>query len=286
MIPVLFCIITIVFTLLYIAPGDPAYIILGAEGISKEGIESIHKEYGLDDPFIVQLGNYIINLCKGDMGVSYLKKQTVISEIMVRFPYTLILAFGSIIVSLIVGITVGIVAAIKQYSALDKVFTMISLFGVSAPSFWVAMLLILLFSIALNLLPPSGSYGPEYWIMPIAITGFGGSAYIMRMTRSSMLEVIRQDYIRTARAKGQTELAYHHKTCAEKCLPARIVNGNWISQSAHLLAGSVLDGNRVFALPGMGKFLIDIRAGSKDYPCVTGTVIWIAFCLCRHKLGC
>ena len=191
---------------------------------------------------------------------------------MVRFPYTLILAFGSIIVSLIVGITVGIVAAIKQYSALDKVFTMISLFGVSAPSFWVAMLLILLFSIALNLLPPSGSYGPEYWIMPIAITGFGGSAYIMRMTRSSMLEVIRQEYMRTARAKGQTEwLTIIRHALKNALLPIVTAIG---FQIAHMLSGSVLI-ETVFAIPGIGKFLVE-SVSSKDIPA------WRALCFLLH----
>ena len=273
MIPVLICVVTIVFTLMYIAPGDPARTMLG-ENATKESIEAMHKQYGLDKPYLAQLGNYFLNLFKGDMGQSYVTQHRVLDEIIIRFPYTLKLAAGATAVALIIGLSAGIISAVKQYSALDKVFTVIALFGVSAPTFWMAMLCILLFSVRLNWLPPSGSYGFEYWIMPIFICGFSACAYIMRMTRSSMLEVIRQDYIRTARAKGQTEwLTITRHAMKNAFLPILTAIGITI---AHLIAGSVLM-ETVFSLPGIGKFLID-SVQTKDYPCVTGTAVWIAFC--------
>lgn len=273
MIPVLFCVITIVFSLMYIAPGDPARTMLG-ENATHEAIEAMHKQYGLDKPYLVQLYNYFKNLLKGDLGQSYVTQHRVVDEIVIRFPYTLKLATGASLVALVIGLSAGIVSAVRQYSALDKIFTMLALFGVSAPTFWMAMLCILLFCVRLNWLPPSGSYGFEYWIMPVFICGCSACAYIMRMTRSSMLEVIRQDYIRTARAKGQTEmLTITRHAMKNAFLPVLTAIGITVS---HLLAGSVLM-ETVFSLPGIGKFLID-SVQTKDYPCVTGTVIWIAFC--------
>jgi len=271
MIPVLFCIIVIVFTLMYIAPGDPALAILG-ETASQDQIAQIHKEYGLDRPYLVQLSDYIIKLCKGDMGESYTTKSRVVDEIMARYPTTIKLTLSAAVFGLILGVTAGVISAVKQYSALDKTFTMFSLFGVSAPSFWVAMLLVLLLSVKLAWLPPTGTYGIEYWIMPVFTLGLQSSAYIMRMTRTSMLEVVRQDYIRTARAKGQTELKTIIKHAMRNAmLPVFTALG---MQICGLLAGTVLV-ETVFAIPGISKYLIDC-VNNKDFPCVQGLVLWIA----------
>jgi peptide/nickel transport system permease protein len=271
MIPVMLGVIVIVFTLLYITPGDPSLSMLG-ENATPEAIEKIHEKFGLDDPYVVRLGNYVLNLLRGDLGDSYRSKRPVMDEIFARYPTTLKLTFGSIVLGVIIGIIVGVISAVRQYSVLDKVGTMFSLFGVSAPSFWIAMVLVLVFSVNLKWLPATGSYGIKYWILPIFTMGLQASAFIMRMTRSTMLEVIRQDYIRTAKAKGQSELVIIMRHAFKNAsLPIITVIGIQISG---LLAGAVLV-ETVFALPGLGKFIVD-SVGYKDYPAVQGGVLWIA----------
>jgi len=271
MIPVMLIIIVIVFTLLYINPGDPSLSMLG-EYATPEAIEKIHEELGLDDPYLVQLGNYFLKLLRGDLGISYRSKRPVTDEIFARYPVTLKLTFGSTVLGIIIGIIIGIISAVRQYSVVDKVGTMISLFGVSAPSFWLAMVLVLFFSVNLRWLPATGSYSIKHWILPIFTMGLQTSAYIMRMTRSSMLEVIRQDYIRTAKAKGQSDLIIIIRHALRNALlPIITVIGIKITG---LLAGSVLV-ETVFALPGLGKFIID-SVGYKDYTAVQGGVLCIA----------
>lgn len=194
-------------------------------------------------------------------------------EILARYPTTVKLTFGSIVLGIIIGTIVGVISAVRQYSVLDKIGTLFSLFGISAPSFWIAMVLVVVFSLKLRWLPATGSYGIKYWILPIFTLGLQASAYIMRMTRSSMLEVIRQDYIRTAKAKGQSELGIVVRHALKNAsLPIITVIGILISG---FLAGSVLV-ETVFSLPGLGKFIVD-SVGYKDYPAVQGGVLWIAF---------
>ncbi len=271
MIPVLLCIIVIVFTLMYFVPGDPALALLG-ESASEDAIIAMHEKYGLDRPFFVQLGDTIWKIFKGDFGVSYITQRSVLSEILTRYPTTLKLVSFSALLGLIIGVVGGIASAVKQYSAWDKTLTMFSLFGVSAPSFWVSMLLVFLFSVKMNLLPPSGTYGFKYWILPVFTLGLQSSAYIMRMTRSSMLEVIRQDYIRTARSKGQTEYkTIVHHALRNSLLPVITAFG---VQFCNLLAGTVMV-ETIFSIPGISKFLID-SVNNKDFPCVIGVVVWIA----------
>jgi peptide/nickel transport system permease protein len=174
-------------------------------------------------------------------------------------------------VGIVIGIAVGVFSAVKQYSFFDRLFTSISLFGVSAPSFWIAMLLTLAFAVKLGWLPATGSHGLRYWVLPIMTMGLQTSASIMRMTRSCMLEVIRQDYIRTARAKGQTEMNVIFKHALRNAgLPILTVAGILICS---FLGGSVLI-ETVFALPGMGKFILE-AVEFQDYPIVFGTVLWI-----------
>ena len=249
MLPILFGITIIVFTLMYITPGDPAYAILG-ENATPDQVQEIHEEYGLDDPYLVRLGRYFV----GD-----------------RYPNTLKLAVLSTLLGMVIGVAAGIVAAVKQYSAFDRIGTLVSLFGVSAPSFWIAMVLVLLFSVKLRILPATGTYGAKYWILPVFTLGLQASASIMRMTRSSMLEVIRQDYIRTSRAKGQSEwLTIMRHALGNAQVPIVTVIGIRI---CGFLAGAVLV-ETVFAIPGLGKYIID-SVNFKDYPVVQGGVLWI-----------
>jgi len=269
-IPTLVGVIVIVFTLLYLTPGDPALAILG-ENATPEQVQAIHEQLGLDDPYLIRLGRYFVNLVRGDMGNSYKTGRPVMEEILARYPNTLKLTVLSVGLGVLIGVPAGVISAVRQYSMLDTLCTIFSLFGVSAPSFWIAMLLVVIFSVNLRLLPATGSYGPEYWILPVFTLGLQASASIMRMTRSSMLEVIRQDYIRTSRAKGQSELLTVMRHAFRNALvPIVTVVGIQVSG---FLAGAVLV-ETVFAIPGLGKFIVD-SVGFRDYPVVQGGVLWI-----------
>lgn len=269
-VPVLLGVVVIIFTLMYVTPGDPALSILG-ENATPEQIAAIHKKLGLNDSYLVQLTRYFFNLLQGDLGTSYRSGRPVLEEILSRYPNTVILAFSSVALGILIGVTVGIISAVKQYSFLDKFFTVFSLLGVSAPSFWIAMVLVVIFSVQLRLLPATGSTEFRHWVLPVFTLGLQASASIMRMTRSSMLEVIRQDYIRTSRAKGQTELLTIMRHAFRNALvPIITVIG---IQICGFLAGAVLV-ETVFAIPGVGKFIVD-SVTFKDYPVVQGAVFWI-----------
>lgn len=269
-IPVLLGVVVIIFTLMYVTPGDPAMAILG-DNATPEQLAALHKSLGLDDPYIIRLGRFFFNLLQGDFGISYRSGRPVLEEILSRYPNTLILAFSSVAFGVVVGVAAGIISAVKQYSFLDKICTVVSLLGVSAPSFWIAMVLVVIFSVELRWLPATGNSSFKYWILPVFTLGLQASASIMRMTRSSMLEVIRQDYIRTSRAKGQTELLTIMRHAFRNALvPIITVIG---IQICGFLAGAVLV-ETVFAIPGVGKFIVD-SVNFKDYAVVQGAVFWI-----------
>ena len=273
MIPVLLGVLFIVFLIIEITPGDPAAIMLG-EGARQEDIENLREKLGLNEPFLIRFVNYVKGVVtRFDLGISYNTKRAVSTEILQRFPKTALLALLSSIISAVLGITLGIISATRQYTIFDNLATALALFGVSIPNFWQGLMSIIIFSIWLGWLPASGSYGPEYWVLPALTLGTATTATIMRMTRSSMLEVIRQDYIRTARAKGLSERVVIVKHALKNALiPIVTVIG---IQFGGLLEGSVLV-ETVFAIPGLGKYMIDaIR--QRDFPVVQGGVLFLAF---------
>lgn len=269
--PVLLGVTVLVFVLISLAPGDPAVVMLGNDA-TPEAIERMHKEFGLDKPYYIQFLNYTKNVfTRLDFGISYRTKQPVINEIVQRLPITIKITFISMIIGTIAGIAAGIISAVKQYSWIDRITTIIALFGISAPSFWLALMLIIIFAVRLQWLPPSGSYGMRYFILPCLTLGLQAASIVMRMTRASMLEVIRQDYIKTARAKGQTEWVIITKHALRNALiPIITAIGN---QTSMLMGGSVLV-ETVFAIPGLGKYIID-SIYARDYPAVQGTIIVI-----------
>lgn len=272
MIPVLLGVTFVIFTMLYFTPGDPAVQILG-EGATPEAIQELRDEMGLNDPFWVQFFNYIKDLVVyRDMGVSYSTNRPVMDEILSRFPTTIALASLSVLIATVIGVLCGIVAAVRQYSIFDHVATVVSLIGASMPNFWQGMMMILLFSVYLGMLPASGFDSPVCWIMPSLTIGTSTAASIMRMTRSSMLEVIRQDYIRTARSKGQNEgiVIFHH---ALKNAIIPVLTSIGIS-FGRMMGGAVLT-ESIFAIPGLGSLIVNaIKA--RDYPVVQGGVLFIA----------
>lgn len=272
MIPVLLGVSLVVFTMVYLAPGDPARMILG-DTAQEEDVQALREEMGLNAPFLSQYGNYLKNvILKGDLGTSYQTGRTVTTEIMARWPTTMLLAVLSVCIASLIGIPAGIISATRQYSLFDNLAMVFALVGVSMPNFWQGLILILIFSVGLGWLPPSGFYGPIYWILPAITIGTSTSAAITRMTRSSMLEVIRQDYIRTARAKGQSELIIILKHALKNALiPIITVIGLQLGRG---LGGAILT-ESIFSIPGLGKLMVD-SIKSRNYPVVQGGVLFIA----------
>ncbi len=272
MLPVLLGVSLVVFSMMYFTPGDPARLILG-ETASETEVRELREEMGLNDPFLLQYGRYLKKaVFEGDLGTSYVTGRPVITEIVARFPTTMLLAVLSVCISVMIGIPTGIISATRQYSIFDNLAMILALVGVSMPNFWQGLVLIIVFSLHLGWLPASGFYGPAYWILPALTIGTSTAATITRMTRSSMLEVIRQDYIRTARAKGQTELVVILKHALKNALiPIITVIGLQLGRG---LGGAILT-ESIFSIPGLGKLMVDsIKA--RNYPVVQGGVLFIA----------
>ena len=271
MIPVIIGVILVIFTIMYITPGDPASLLLG-ERARPEDLAALRLEMGLDDPFFIQFFGYIGRVARLDFGTSYQTKRPVFFELRDRFPTTIVLAAISIAFAIIVGVPLGILCAIKHNSMADSITTVLGLVILSIPNFWLGLMLILFFSVTLGLLPVSGFTTPLHWIMPMLTLGLSAAGVFMRYTRSSMLEVIRQDYIRTARAKGQKESTVIFKHALKNALiPVITLAG--ISFGG-LLGGAILT-ETVFAIPGVGGYMVQsIR--SRDTPIIQGAVLMIA----------
>ncbi len=272
MVPVLLGVILVVFIMNHISPGNPARILAG-ENASEEAVAALTEELGLNDPLYIQFFNYVKGIVtKFDLGTSYQTRRPVIDELMDRFPTTAKLALLSICISAVVGISLGIISAVKQNTIIDHLSTGFALLGVSMPAFWAGMMLILVFAIYLKWLPVSGIDGWKNWIMPAFTSSMVGMATITRMTRSSMLDVICQDYIVTARAKGLSEQVIVVKHALKNALiPIITVLG---IQLGTMLGGAVLT-ESVFSVPGLGKFMVD-SIKNRDYPVVQGGVLLLA----------
>nr|WP_223811997.1 nickel ABC transporter permease [Geobacillus sp. 46C-IIa] len=268
----------LVFTSMYIAPGDPAAIIAGPTA-SQADIDAIRDDLGLNDPFLVQYGRYMNGLLHGDLGYSYQTKQPVWDAIATRFPNTLKLAIASIIVAVIIGVVAGIISAIRQNSWFDVSSTVFALAGISIPNFWLGTVLILIFAVNLQLLPVGGLDAPFYTaeglkqlVLPAITLGTGSAAMIARMSRSSMLEVIRADFIRTARAKGLRErtVIWVH-ALRNAMIPVITVIG---LNFGFLLGGTIIT-EQVFAINGVGRLMVQAIA-ARDFPMVQGSVLLVA----------
>lgn len=271
LIPVMVGVSLVVFTIMYFTPGDPAKLLLG-EKAPVEEVEALREQMGLNKPFAVQYFNFVKNALRGDLGRSLVSKQQVFDELYARFPATLRLAAAAVFIAVAMGIPIGIISATKQYSLFDTMSMIFALVGVSMPNFWQGMMMILVFSLTFRILP-SGGYGTFlHLIMPALTIGTSSAAIITRMTRSSMLEVVRQDYIRTARAKGLSEnIVINRHALKNALIPIVTVIG---LQFGFLLGGAVLT-ESIFSWPGVGRFMVDaIR--QKDYPVVQGGVLLMA----------
>lgn len=263
-----------VFILTTIVPGDPARIMMGQRG-NPETIARIRSEMGLDKPLPVQFMDFMKNAITLNLGNSYRNNMSVIEAISLRIPVTFKLAFFAMLVAVIVGVPLGIISAVKQYSWFDYGAMFFAILGISAPVFWVALLSVVLFCVKLKWIPGTGTGDGEliYFILPSIVLGLRPAALIARLTRSSVLEIIRQEYIRTARAKGLGERIVIMKHALKNALiPVVTIIG---VQVASLLSGVVVT-EQIFSLPGIGKLSIEALT-NRDFPVIRGVVLFMAF---------
>ncbi len=288
------------FSLIHLIPGDPVTVMGGERGFSAEQRAEIETMLGLDKPLVQQYFIYVANVVRGDLGISFVTREPVMQEFLKLFPATIELAFFAAVFSILVGLPLGIIAAVKRGSVFDHTVMTMSLTGYSMPIFWWGLLLILLMSVQLDITPVAGRISSLYWVdqvtgfmiidawlsgergavssafshlvLPSIVLGTIPMAVIARMTRSSMLEVLGEDYIRTARAKGLSPIRVVMKHALRNALiPVITVIG---LQMGTLLSGAILT-ETIFAWPGIGKWLID-AIGRRDYPVVQGGLLMIA----------
>jgi len=277
---VLFIVCTAVFLFVHIAPGGPS--ILMSDELSTEQIVEIRKSLGLDDPIHVQYFRWMSNVMHGNLGISFVSARSVLVVILERVPATAALGLSALLFSVIIALPLGSASAMRQGTALDSMASFFSFFGVSMPVFWFGLMLILLFSVQLGWLPSAGMYsvGKEadlldrflHLIMPTIVLGLSNTAELIRYARSSMLEVLRQDYVRTARGKGLGEAMVIYKHALKN---AMVTNISVIGLSLPRIIGGAAITEFIFAWPGMGRLAITSALG-RDYPLVMGITIVVS----------
>lgn len=261
----------IIFSIMYFVPGNPAQIILGTSA-TPEQIEELEAQLGLNDPFMVQLGNFLLNALKGDFGSSYITRNPVLSEFMERFPRTLTLAALSILVSVIIGLPLGIIAATHQGKWQDYIAIVISMLGLSIPGFWLALMMVREFSVVHDWLPAYGIGTWKHFVMPVISTALISLAQIARHARTDLLDVIRSDYVTTAKAKGVNS----HDVIYKHALPnALIPLVTMIGSSFGAAMGGTVITESVFMMPGVGQYMTKAIT-NLDYPAVRGSVVILA----------
>lgn len=269
MIPVMLGITILIFSIMYICPGDPAQAMLGA-GATQVELEAKRIELGLNDPYIVRLLNYLKQVFfRLDLGTSYMYGTSVLKGLMGRMRYTLIIAFICMVLQVAIGTPLGIMAATHRNGTADRISMFIALLGVSIPAFWLALMLVVVFSVNLAWLPAYGVGSIKYYILPCIANCFAGIATQARQTRSSMLEVIRSDYITTAQAKGlsRRDVLFKH-ALPNALIPIITIVGNGMGM---MLGGTVIIEN-VFSIPGVGSYMTS-AINQRDYPIVMGGVL-------------
>jgi peptide/nickel transport system permease protein len=278
-IPILIGVTLIIFMLLNIVPGDPVALMM-KEHISPEVIERVRAQMHLDDPIYIRYLRFLWDALHGDFGVSYKLNRSVSQLIMNAFPNTLALALAAAVFSWIVGIPAGIISAVKKYSFADYFFMGFSLFGVSMPVFWAGLLMQYIFSLKLGWLPVSGFDGIKYLIMPAVVLGWSSAGTIARLTRSSLLETMGKDYIRTAKAKGLKQILVVFNHALKNSFLAVITV--MAIQVASLLSGAVIT-ESIFGIPGIGRIAVN-AIQTRDMPLLQGSVIFTTFLIILGNL--
>lgn len=274
LIPILLGVSAIIFALKTVTPGDPARQILGNDA-TEEQVEAKREELGLNDPVIVQYVRYIAGVCHGDFGESYRTGEPVLSEILPRLATSAKITLGAVAIGAILGVLLGIISALKKYTWVDSLVLVISMFFQSVPEFVVALVLIMIFAVNLHVLPATGITSWTGYILPMCCIGLSSVASYTRITRSSMLEVLGEDYIRTARAKGQTEgnITFHH-ALRNAMIPVAQSIGTSLGNSI----GGAMVLETVFSVPGVGKYITD-SITQRNYPSVLGGALIVAMVL-------
>jgi peptide/nickel transport system permease protein len=285
-VPLLLGVVVVNFTLIHLAPGDPILALIGEFQASPEYVQSVREQFGLDRPLLVQLGLYLLNLLRGDFGSSFALKQPVLEVVVDRMPATFLLMGTALTYATICGALFGVISSRRQYSAADNAFTLVALVGYSLPVFWLGQILLLAFGLHVPIFPAQGmeslreSYTGlaraldilHHLVLPAFTLGLGYLAVDVRFTRASMIEVMSQDYIRTARAKGLSERAVFYKHALRNALiPLVTITG---LNFGFLLAGAVLT-ETVFAWPGLGRLMYD-SIYARDYPVLLGMFVIIS----------
>ena len=272
MIPVLLGVAFLVFAILSLTPGDPGTIILGITA-KPEDIASLNEQFGYNKPFLIRFFSYIKDIVLHfNLGVSYQTREPVINDIMAKFPNTLKLTIFSMSLSAIIGISFGIISAVKQYSALDHICVVTALVFACIPGFWLGLMLMMLFSLKLGWLPSYGAESLKNFILPTLTVSMTSAAGLLRLTRSDMLETIRQEYIRTAKAKGASKKRIIIKHALRNALMPVVTT---LGTSFGASLGGAIIAETVFAMPGMGT-LITTAIRQKDIPMVMGSTLFLA----------
>lgn len=278
LIPTLLVVVLIIFVITRVVPGNPAAVMLGPQA-SVEDVEKLEEELGLNKSIWVQMLDYLKGLFKGDLGKSYYYNEPVLDIIAERFPNTLVLSVFSMFLSLLIGIPAGVISATKQYSKFDYITMVLALIGISMPVFWLGLMLVLVFSVKLGWLPSVGMGeagfidGLRHIILPGVSLAVISAGVFARFTRSSMLDIIKEDYIKTAKAKGLREKVVIWKHALKNALPSIITIIG--IQFSSLLSGAILT-ETIFSWPGMGKLIVD-AIEKRDYSLVQGGVLFVAF---------
>lgn len=271
LIPILIGVSIIIFVMMRMVPGDPARQALGPEATGAE-VARLHKQWGLDQPIPVQYVKWLDRVFHGDFGRSTVSRVPVTTEIWARFPNTLWLTLASMVVSIILGLASGIIAAVRHNTLFDRGSMVVALLGICTPSFWLGLMLMLLFAVKLGILPSFGKGGMRHLILPALTLGVGSAAIIARVTRSTMLEVFSEDYMRTARSKGIAERAVIVRHALKNAMiPIITILG---LEFGGLLAGAVVT-ETVFAYPGVGLLLIN-SINNRDFPIVQAALLLFA----------
>lgn len=271
-IPVLWGVTTLVFLTMHLLPGDPAELMLAESGGSSQSIARLRQQLGLDDPLYVQYGRFLANALRGDLGRSIFTNRAVTQTILEQLPHTVQLAGAAMTVAIIMGTALGIAAALNRNTWVDSLCVTIAVAGASMPIFWSGLLLILLFSSLLHWLPATGQGSLKHLIMPAIVLGLASSGSIARLVRSTMLEVVGQEYITTARSKGLSErLVMLRHAFKNALIPVITVMG---LQFGYLLGGTVVT-ETVFSRQGLGRLVVDAILW-KDFPIVQGAVLLAA----------
>ena len=270
-IPTLVGVLIVVFLLLYVAPGDPVQEMVG-ERADPETIARLRRELRLDDPLYVQFGHYAGGVLRGDLGTSYITGRPIVGDIAERFPKTLLLAASAMVLAAITGITIGVASARRPGGWIDRLSLGAAYLGISFPVYWVGLLLILLFAVTLRWLPPSGYGRIEFLILPALALGSRSIAFLARVTRSAMLEVLGSEFVRTARAKGLAERAGVIRHAFRNALiPVITVIG---LDFGYYLTGSILT-ETIFSWPGLGRYVVN-AISRRDLPAIQGSVLFLS----------